>query len=99
MLGFEPYITKAIGIYAQQMDNLVLHGQAGRYAELGKVDSKISERQKKGESAFDAAKWSAFLAFDIIGDLVCNPIIQMTSSSTTNLTGVWIPVRFYSCRI
>lgn len=70
MLGFESYITKALTIYGSQMDAMVETGKAGRYVELGRVDAAIKERQRKGEAAFDAAKWSAFLAFDIIGDLV-----------------------------
>lgn len=45
-------------------------GKAGQYVELGKINPRIRERQRKGEAAFDAAKWSGFLAFDIIGDLV-----------------------------
>lgn len=52
------------------MEQLVDTGKAGVYVELGKSDPEIAKRQKKGEAAFDAAKWSAFLAFDIVGDLV-----------------------------
>lgn len=70
MLGFEPYITKALTVYGHQMEQLIEHGRAGAYVELGKTDTEIAKRQRKGEAAFDAAKWSAFLAFDIIGDLV-----------------------------
>ncbi|KAF8859367.1 cytochrome P450 [Acephala macrosclerotiorum] len=69
MLGFESYITKALTVYGNQMEQLIDHGKAGVYVELGKTDREIAKRQKKGEAAFDAAKWSAFLAFDIIGDL------------------------------
>lgn len=70
MVGFEPYITKAISIYSYQMSQMIEKGQAGKYIDLGKTDHEIRRRQKKGEAAFDAAQWSAFLAFDIIGDLV-----------------------------
>jgi benzoate 4-monooxygenase len=70
MVGFEPYITKALTVYGHQMEQLIEHGKAGAYVDLAKMDSEISKWQKKGEAAFDAAKWSAFLAFDIIGDLV-----------------------------
>jgi benzoate 4-monooxygenase len=70
MVGFEPYITKALTVYGHQMEQFIEHGKAGAYIDLAKVDNEIAKREKKGEAAFDAAKWSAFLAFDIIGDLV-----------------------------
>ena len=70
MLGFEPYITKALTVYAHQMEMLIETGKAGAYVELGRVDGEVEKRREEGEAAFDAAKWSAFLAFDIIGDLV-----------------------------
>lgn len=54
------------------MRSLMESGQAGAYVALEKTDPKIAGRKRKGggEAAFDAALWSAFLAFDIIGDLV-----------------------------
>jgi benzoate 4-monooxygenase len=70
MVGFESYITKTLTAYGYQMEQLINNGKAGAYVDLAKTDGKVAERQKKGEAAFDAAKWSAFLAFDIIGDLV-----------------------------
>ncbi len=73
MVGFEPYMTSAIGTFAQQMNSLIDTGRAGRYTALGAVDPEIRARQGKGEAAIDVAQWSAFLAFDIIGDLVCSP--------------------------
>ena len=70
MVGFESYITKTLTAYGYQMEQLINNGKAGAYVDLAKTDSKVAKKQKKGEAAFDAAKWSAFLAFDIIGDLV-----------------------------
>nr|KAK5442115.1 hypothetical protein LTR18_005967 [Exophiala xenobiotica] len=69
MVGFEPYMTSAIGMMAQQMNSLIDTGRAGRYTSLAAVDPEIKARQSKGEAAIDVAQWSAFLAFDIIGDL------------------------------
>ncbi|KAK4939797.1 hypothetical protein LTR10_019970 [Elasticomyces elasticus] len=69
MVGFEPYMTSAIGTLATQMNSLIDTGRANRYTALGAVDPEIKARQQQGEAALDVAQWSAFLAFDIIGDL------------------------------
>jgi benzoate 4-monooxygenase len=60
MPGYELYITKALPVYGSQMDAMIDTGKAGRHDELGRVDPRTKERQRKGEAAFDAAKWSAF---------------------------------------
>jgi hypothetical protein len=73
MVGFEPYITSALRTLGQQMERLITSGKAGAYVSLDQTDSKISARKAKGEAALDVAMWSAFLAFDIIGDLVSFP--------------------------
>jgi hypothetical protein len=52
------------------MEALIETGKLGRYLELGRVDGQIREKSRKREAAFDAVKWSAFSAFDIIRDLV-----------------------------
>jgi hypothetical protein len=70
MLSFEPHITKAQRIYGSRMEALIETGKLGRYLELGRVDGQIREKSRKREAAFDAVKWSAFSAFDIIRDLV-----------------------------
>jgi benzoate 4-monooxygenase len=70
MVGFETYMTTAIGTLASQMDRLIVSGHAGRYTALGETNPEIKSLQQDGEAAFDAAQWAAFLAFDIIGDLV-----------------------------
>lgn len=70
MVGFEPYMTTAIGTLAHQMGSLIDTGHAGRYTALGTTNPEIRALQRKGEAAIDVAQWSAFLAFDIIGDLV-----------------------------
>ncbi|KAG0649869.1 Cytochrome P450 53 [Hyphodiscus hymeniophilus] len=85
MLGFEPYITKALAIYGSQMEAMIETGKAGRYVELGRVDERIKERQRKGEAALDAAKWSGFLAFDIIGDLAFGDPFGFTAAGFDNV--------------
>lgn len=70
MVQFEPYMTTAIGTLVNQMDSLIATGQAGRYQSMANCNSEIAARQQKGEAAIDVAQWAAFLAFDIIGDLV-----------------------------
>lgn len=70
MVGFEPYITLALRTLGKQMHNLIDNGKAGAYVALDKGDARMAARKGKGEAAFDVALWSAFLAFDIIGDLV-----------------------------
>jgi benzoate 4-monooxygenase len=84
MVGFEFYITKALTVYGRQMKQLIEHGKAGAYVDLARVDREISKRQKKGEAAFDAAKWSAFLAFDIISDLVSFNLILNSGNEADN---------------
>lgn len=70
MVGFEPYMTSAIGTLGEQMDRLIDSGRAGMYRSLAEGDTEIKARQHPGEASLDVAKWAAFLAFDIIGDLV-----------------------------
>ena len=70
MVQFEPYITSAISTYGHQMDSLIDTGRAVRYTALTESNPEIRARANKGEAAVDVAMWSAFLAFDIIGDLV-----------------------------
>jgi benzoate 4-monooxygenase len=84
MVGFEPYITKALTVHGHQMEQLIERGKAGAYVDLAKVDRAISKRQKRGDAAFDAAKWSAFLAFDIIGDLVSFNLILNSGNEADN---------------
>ncbi|KIX06218.1 uncharacterized protein Z518_04193 [Rhinocladiella mackenziei CBS 650.93] len=69
MVGFEPYMTRAIGTLSSQMDLLIDTGQAGRYRSLAETNPQIRGRRRNGEAGIDVAQWSAFLAFDIIGDL------------------------------
>lgn len=96
MLGFEPYITKALTVYAHQMEQMIETGKAGAYIELGSIDGDIERRKRKGEAAFDAAKWSAFLAFDIIGDLVSEQLEPRGIRLIWDLTGFWKSIRFHS---
>lgn len=70
MVNFEPYITNALNIFTRQMEKLIQNGQAGQYVDLGRRAKTIEKLQRKGEAAIDASRWLAFLAFDIIGDLV-----------------------------
>jgi len=70
MVQFEPYITNALGTLGRQMESLIDTGRAGDYVALNVIDAEVLARTKKGEAGIDAAMWSAFLAFDIIGDLV-----------------------------
>jgi benzoate 4-monooxygenase len=70
MVSFEPFMTSAIGIFVDQMDNLIATGKAARYTAMGETSSEVNSRQQKGEAALDVAQWAAFLAFDIVGDLV-----------------------------
>ena len=70
MVDFEPYITSALGTLARQMDSLIDTGSAGQYSALASKSPDIKQLQRHGEAALDMAVWNAFLAFDIIGDLV-----------------------------
>jgi benzoate 4-monooxygenase len=70
MVQFEPYMTNALTILGRQMDRLIDTGKAGAYVALSETNADIKARAAKGEAGLDAAVWSAFLAFDIIGDLV-----------------------------
>lgn len=70
MVSFEPYMTNAIGTFASQMNSLIDTGRAGRYLSMADGDPEIAARRNKGEAALDVAQWAAFLAFDIISDLV-----------------------------
>jgi benzoate 4-monooxygenase len=70
MVSFEPYITKALGIFSIQMDSLIDSGRAGKYVDLAENNHEIESRKSKDEGCLDVAQWAAFLAFDIIGDLV-----------------------------
>ncbi|KAI1616058.1 cytochrome P450 3A3 [Exophiala viscosa] len=69
MIEFEPYMTIALGNLGRQMDSLIDTARAGAYVSWSATDPMIAQHQRKGEAALDAAVWSAFLAFDIIGDL------------------------------
>lgn len=75
MVDFELYMTTALSILSRQMVSLIETGAAGEYDALEKSNTEILQRKQKGEAALDAAMWAAFLAFDIIGDLVgqCSP--------------------------
>ena len=70
MVQFEPYMTTALSSLGKRMEDLIDTGVGGKYIALNEIDSEIRSRMKKGEAAIDVAIWSAFLAFDIIGDLV-----------------------------
>ena len=70
MVGFEPYITSALATMGRQMESLIDTGRAGQYTALASENPDIRQRQQTGEAAMDVAVWNAFLAFDIIGDLV-----------------------------
>ena len=70
MIQFEPYMTTALLTLGRRMEELIDTGFGGKYVALSEVNPDIKSRMKKGEAAIDAAVWSAFLAFDIIGDLV-----------------------------
>lgn len=70
MANFEPYMTNAISMLSRQMVSLIDTGVAGSYESLDRLDPGISQRKREGEAAVDAVAWAAFLAFDIIGDLV-----------------------------
>lgn len=65
---FERFMTDALLMYGRQMENLVDGHPAGRYEYP--VDEEVRKRIKSGEGVMDATIWNAFLAFDIIGDLV-----------------------------
>ena len=71
MVDFEPYITNAIRTAAGQFDALIETGRAGKCTDL-RTEARIEGERKEegGDAVLDAAKWNAYLAFDIIGDLV-----------------------------
>ncbi|KKY25063.1 putative benzoate 4-monooxygenase [Phaeomoniella chlamydospora] len=70
MVDFEPYITNAIRTAAGQFDALIETGRAGKCTDL-RTEARIEGERKEegGDAVLDAAKWNAYLAFDIIGDL------------------------------
>lgn len=70
MVQFEPYMTTALSTLGQRMDELIDNGHGNKYVALSEINPEIRARMKKGEAGIDVAVWSAFLAFDIIGDLV-----------------------------
>lgn len=70
MVQFEPYITSALSTFGHQMESLIDSGKAGAYTTLTMGNTDIWSRAQPGEAGLDAATWAAFLAFDIIGDLV-----------------------------
>ncbi|RDW80885.1 hypothetical protein BP5796_05583 [Coleophoma crateriformis] len=88
MVNFEPYITQALSILGKQMENLIRDGKAGEYAALGESDEVVRKRQRKGEAAFDVAVWSAFLAFDIIGDLAFGAPFGFTAAGYDTAGGI-----------
>lgn len=70
MVQFEPYMTSALSTFGRQMESLIDTGKAGAYASTSASNINIQSRAQPGEAGLDAATWAAFLAFDIIGDLV-----------------------------
>lgn len=65
---FERFITDALDLYGRQMENLIDGRGAGKY-EYPMTD-EIAARRRVSEGIVDAVTWNAFLAFDVIGDLV-----------------------------
>lgn len=84
MVSFEPYMTSAIRIFVNQMDSLINTGKAGRYTAMGGSSTEINRRQRQGEAAFDAAQWAAFLAFDIVSDLVGHSRVAIYYAAAIN---------------
>lgn len=74
MVQFEVYITRAICTLGRQIDSLIDTGKGGDYLSWTIIDGDVRSRARPGEAAIDAASWAAFLAFDIIGDLVSRTI-------------------------
>lgn len=96
MVSFEPYMTSAIRIFVNQMDSLINTGKAGRYSAMGGSSAEIEKRQQMDEAAFDAAQWAAFLAFDIVSDLVrhCHAEYVMPLR-LMNMSGFWRTIRIH----
>jgi benzoate 4-monooxygenase len=69
MVEFEPSMTVALSTLGRQMESLIDTGRAKQYVSLSHLDPQIAAVEGKDEGALDAAMWSGFLAFDIIGDL------------------------------
>lgn len=67
---FERFMTDALLMYGRQMENLIDGKVAGRYAYPR--NDEVTKRMAPDEGVLDATIWNAFLAFDIIGDLVSN---------------------------
>lgn len=65
---FERFITDALSMYGRQMEKLIDGKPAGRYTFP--MDEDVAKRQRHDEGVINAVSWNAFLAFDIIGDLV-----------------------------
>ncbi|KAJ9142647.1 putative Cytochrome P450 benzoate 4-monooxygenase [Pleurostoma richardsiae] len=88
MVQFEPYITNALGTLGRQMESLIDTGRAGDYVALNVVDAEVLARTKKGEAGIDAVMWSAFLAFDIIGDLAFGEPFGFTARGWDSKGGI-----------
>lgn len=65
---FERFITDALVLYGRQMENLIDDERAGKYKYP--ITDEIATRKTMSEGIVDAVTWNAFLAFDVIGDLV-----------------------------
>lgn len=50
------------------MEALIDGKSAGRYTYS--IDDGVAKQKRPSEGAMDAVVWNAFLAFDVIGDLV-----------------------------
>ena len=88
MVQFEIYMTRAISTLSSQMDSLISTGEGGKYVSKTVVDPYIRARAKPGEAAIDAASWSAFLAFDIIGDLAFGEPFGFTAAGDDSFGGI-----------
>lgn len=55
-------------MYGRQMEKLIDGKPAGRYTFT--MNEDVAKRQRHDEAVINAVSWNAFLAFDIIGDLV-----------------------------
>lgn len=66
--NFERYMTDALIMYGRQMEALIDGKSAGRYTYS--IDDGVAKQKRPSEGAMDAVVWNAFLAFDVIGDLV-----------------------------
>jgi hypothetical protein len=97
MVQFEPYITSALHIFGRQMDSLIDTGRAAAYVSLSETDQHVRRYAGKGQAALDVAVWSAFLAFDIIGDLVSLHIGSREAGSYC-LPGLWTAIWIYRGR-